>query len=698
MSINNSLYFFILLGKVVYNQTISKWIHYNIYMDNQIANIDTENKPTTKKYVLKRTSNNQGFSINYDKELNENQLEAVKATTGPVLVIAGAGSGKTRTLVYRVARLIETGVKPESILLLTFTRKASDEMLRRASVILDSRCENVSGGTFHSFANMILRKYSNLLELNSTFTIMDRSDAEDAVNLIRGQVINTKERRFPRKGTIADIYSKAINKNKPIESVIEHEYANFKECTDKVIEICKKYNDYKRSNALLDYDDLLLYLRTLLESNESVRKNLSEKYKYIMIDEYQDTNSLQADIIRLLAYTHNNVMAVGDDAQSIYSFRGANFQNIMRFPEIFENTRLIKLEENYRSTQQILNLTNEVIKHAKDKYAKNLFTKRAGGETPAIIAAPDQQVESEFVTQRILELIEEGKSLNKISVLARSARSTYNLEIELNKRGIPFKKFGGFKFIETAHIKDIISHLRVVVNKDDQISWNRILLLLSGIGNTTSSKLIPILSGAIDLSVNLLPSSTKSKDGVEKLLKTINCVKNNLMNPSDAVNYFIDYYHPIMAAKYDDYQKREKDLEHFIYIAEQYDNLEDFLSDLALEPPESSITDVKEGARRDEYLTISTIHSAKGLEWDSVFIIGAVDGKFPSVYSFNSPEDIEEERRLMYVATTRAKNNLYISYPIDMFDHALGMVLSKPSRFLDPVQEGFIERWSLEEE
>ena len=492
---------------------------YNINMESKITineNIDI----SAKKYVLKKDPGIQQESVvDYKSELNEAQYQAVIHTHGSVLVIAGAGSGKTRTLVYRVARLIKSGIKPDNILLLTFTRKSAQEMLNRASTILDSRCDNVAGGTFHSFANLILRKYSTFLELNSTFTILDRSDSEDVINLLRGRFLDLKERRFPRKSTIADIYSKAVNKNTAIAEIVEAEYPNFMKCTDKIIEICEEYNKYKRTNSLLDYDDLLLYLKTLLTSNESVRRKLSDHYKYIMIDEYQDTNSLQADIVRLLAYTHNNVMAVGDDSQSIYSFRGANFKNIINFPELFEGTKIIKLEQNYRSSQEILDLTNEVIKFAQEKYTKNLFTTIKNGARPAVISATDQQTEAEFVSQRILELIEEGMPLNNIAVLARSSRITYTLEIELNKKGIPFRKFGGFKFIETAHIKDIISHLRVVVNKEDQISWNRILLLIDGIGIKASSRLIPLLTDGT--ARNTLPVINKSKDRLTHLINLV---------------------------------------------------------------------------------------------------------------------------------------------------------------------------------
>ena len=653
--------------------------------------------PAVKKYVLKKQNSQTDYKISYEKDLNASQLDAVKTKDGAVLVIAGAGSGKTKTLTYRVARLIESGINPENILLLTFTKKAADEMLNRAVMILDSRCEKVAGGTFHSFSNFILRKYSNLLELRNNFTIIDRADAEDVVNHIRAQVIEKQEKRFPRKGTILDIYSKAINKNMTAEAVIESEYNQFAHCVEKINEISKRYVLYKRENSLLDYDDLLLYLRILLQSNDEVRKKLSNQYKYIMIDEYQDTNALQADIIRLLASEHNNVMAVGDDSQSIYSFRGANFRNILDFPAIFKDTKIIKLEQNYRSSQNILKLTNKIIDRAKEKYTKNLFSDIENPEKPALICTNDMQTEAEFVAQRVLELQEDDISLNDIAVLCRSARMTYNLEIELAKRAIPYKKYGGLKFIETAHVKDVIAHLRVVLNPNDIISINRILLLLNGVGAQTAMKLLPVVAKEnLDTEKVMLPS--KSSGSIKKLFNTVAQQRRYLLQPSVIVDNILAYYEPILVEKYDDYQKRLKDLEHFRYLSEQYSNLEDFLSDLALEPPDTSVSEVEDGAQKDECLTLSTIHSAKGLEWKAVFIIGAVDGRFPSVYSFNSEEELDEELRLMYVATTRAKTHLYITYPIDMFDHATGMVLSKPSRFLDGIDEEILERWILAQE
>lgn len=652
-----------------------------------------------KKYVLKkRPVIKTDYKVNYEEDLNEAQLEAVKSKDGPILVIAGAGSGKTKTLTYRVARLIEDGIKPENILLLTFTKKAAAEMLSRATIVLDNRCEKVAGGTFHSFANIILRKYSKLLGLKNNFTIMDRADCEDVINHIVGQLFPKKEKRFPKKSTLLDIYSKSINKVTPTKQIIADEFPQFAHCEDKIIEVHKAYVAYKRENSVLDYDDLLLYIKLLLENNDGLRKRLSNEYKYIMVDEYQDTNTLQADVIRLLASEHNNIMAVGDDAQSIYSFRGANYRNILDFPRLFENTKIIKLEQNYRSTQNILKLTNEIISKAKEKYTKNLFSNIVSPQVPALICAKDTQMEADFICQRILELLDEDISLSDICVLTRNARMSYNLEIELSKRAIPFQKFGGPKFMETAHIKDVVAHLRVILNPDDVISLTRILLLLKGIGASTVNNIMPIIKGDLKPDIKLLPSN--KSQSLTPLFKTLGQLRDysTTKKPEEIVSAVINYYRPILKDKYDDFSKREKDLDHFEYLSTQYSNLEDFISDLALEPPDASVEGMYKKNSDDEALTISTIHSAKGLEWDSVFIIGAVDGRFPSAYSFNSEEEMDEELRLMYVATTRAKNNLYITYPVDMYDYSMNMVLSKPSRFLDGIPDDILERWDITEE
>ncbi len=666
-------------------------------MAKELSTIE-ETKPAHKKYVLKkRAPQVKNYKVNYSQDLNEKQLEAVMSDDGALLVIAGAGSGKTKTLTYRVARLIEDGTPPNNILLLTFTKKAAHEMLARAALVLDERCEKVAGGTFHSFANIILRKYASALKLKNNFTIMDRSDCEDIINHIIGKIFPKKEKRFPKKSTILDMYSKSVNKVTPAPKIIEDEFPQFEHCIDKILEIHKNYVAYKRENSILDYDDLLVYLKILLENNDTLRQKISGEYKYIMVDEYQDTNTLQADIVKLLSSVHGNIMAVGDDAQSIYSFRGANYKNIFDFPKLFKDTKIIKLEQNYRSTQNILKLTNTIIGRAKEKYDKELFSQIESPVKPALICAKNTQMEADFICQRILELLDEDVPLSDICVLARNARMSYSLEIELSKRAIPFRKFGGPKFMETAHIKDVLSHLRVLVNPDDVISFTRILLLLRGIGNAAVNNILPVIKGNFNPDIKLLPSN--KLNSLSPLLNVLSKERSTLSTkkPAHIMEEIIAYYRPILKDKYDDFNKREKDLEHLQYLSTQYKNLEDFLSDMALDPPDASVEGMYKRNIDDEALTISTIHSAKGLEWDSVFIIGAVDGRFPSAYSFNSEEEMDEELRLMYVATTRAKNNLYISYPVDMYDYSMGMVLSKPSRFLDKIPDDILEVWDITE-
>ncbi|MBQ2644104.1 UvrD-helicase domain-containing protein, partial [bacterium] len=425
---------------------------------------------------------------------------------------------------------------------------------------------------------------------------------------------------------------------------------------------------------------------------------ISQKYKYILIDEYQDTNSLQAEIIKLLGATHNNITAVGDDSQSIYSFRGANFKNILDFPKIYENCKIITLEQNYRSSENILNLANKVLEKAKEKYTKVLYSNIINPEKPAMICCEDTRGEGEFVVQRILEFCnEENIPLDDIAVLARSASLMYDVETELIKQKIPYRKIGGLKFTETAHVKDITAYLRVILNPTDEISLNRILLLENGIGTSTVAKLLPLITSSNN---RLLTSEIQLKnvqqESIKRLLFLLNETRKYINNPETAVENIVDYYEPILNEHYDDANKRTKDLEHILYLASKYKDLESFLSDIALEPPELSVTDTEEGAIQDECLTLSTIHGAKGTEYKVVFVIGAVDGRFPSIYSFNTPEELDEELRLFYVAITRAKTFLYISYPTDMFDRSTGMVLSKPSRFTEGISQDILEHWVLE--
>jgi DNA helicase-2/ATP-dependent DNA helicase PcrA len=654
-------------------------------------------------YVLKRSSDEatpRRLSINYAAELNPQQYAAVTAGDGPALVIAGAGSGKTRTLVYRVAYLIDSGVDPASILLLTFTRKSAQEMLERVGALIGGRSERVCGGTFHSVANTLLRRFGRQIGLEPGFTILDRSDAEDLIALVRSQLgLNEKDKRFPRKGTIAEIFSKAENTLRPLDEILLEEFSHFADHLDDLDRLKQGYQTAKRQKQLVDYDDLLVLLRQLLMQHDMARQSIASLYRYILVDEYQDTNRLQGELIRLLAATHQNVMVVGDDSQSIYAFRGATFRNIMEFPSLFPGAVIYKLEENYRSTQPILNLANAIIDAAPEKYTKHLFTRKLEGPPPALAEATGEHAQSRFVAQRILELREEGVPLDEVAVLFRSSFHSFDLEIELSRHGLPFVKRGGVKFIETAHVKDLLAHLRVVVNPLDTVSWHRVLMLIEGVGPKKVKDLLAALVKSDEPYRVLREVGGRSGAGLKSLSLTLESLtKAQNVGPAEKVSQIYEYYFPILKEQYDDYPRRTRDLDHLQTIAAGYPGVDEFLSDLALEPPDGSVTGVEAPDRDDEQLVLSTIHSAKGLEWQCVFVIWVVDGKFPSLYSFVTDEELEEERRLFYVAVTRAKRYLYLTYPINVFDKGSGLLLSKPTRFLDHVSPALFDQLTLVEE
>ncbi len=602
--------------------------------------------------------------IDYENVLNAEQLEAVMTLSGPVLVIAGAGSGKTRTLIYRVARLVETGIAPEAILLLTFTRKSAQEMLDRASELSDKRCRFVSGGTFHALAFKVLRNHAGELGYTNSFTILDRSDMEEVLRtLVPDLKMNGKPARFPKRGTLANIISKAANLQQPVEELMLNEYGQFIEVAPHIHTLGTLYADYKKTHQLMDYDDLIICFRQLLMENSTVRKELGERYAYVMVDEYQDTNCIQADIVKWLAHDHQNVMVVGDDSQSIYSFRGANFRNMLDFPKTFSNTKVIKLEQNYRSTQPILALTNALMDHANEKYTKCLFTKREGGDKPKVIDTHTEQEQATYISRYLTKAMGEGAGLQEFAVLFRAAYHSFELEAELTRQGIPYVKHGGFKFLESAHIKDFLAHMRVVVNTDETVSWLRILRLVKNIGQGKSQKIITWMKdnriAPYDLSK--WPKLGKRESGLKPLGALLERLSPQHLTPAEAVSLVMTYYIPLLKERYDDYPRREKELEQLAPMAERYGKLRVFLDDLVLDPPGSS-EDIAKGIQ-NEKLTLSTVHSAKGLEWPVVFVIWAMEGKFPSARAYNNPLDLEEERRLMYVATTRAKDQLMISYP-----------------------------------
>ena len=640
------------------------------------------------------------YRISYHDELNPVQLEAVQYTEGPLLVIAGAGSGKTRTITYRVARLVEDQVPPEALLLLTFTRKASQEMLARAADLLDDRCARVAGGTFHSFANMVLRRYAQRIGYTSSFSILDRADSESLVGMIVKEMgLSTRTRSFPKRKSLANIFSRAVNKGQAIEDIVYDEYPHFATMLDDILAVAAAYRQRKAEHQFLDYDDLLTYLQKLLEQNPDICDRLSAAYRYIMVDEYQDTNHIQADIVYRMGENHRNVMVVGDDSQSIYAFRGANFENIFRFPEMFSDAKIVRLEENYRSIQPILTLSNCLIDQAQQKFSKTLFTRKEGRDLPLLIATGDENTQSCFIVEKIKELREQQVPLHQIAVLFRAGFHSFDLEIELNLESIPFIKYGGFKFMESAHIKDVLAHLKVIVNPVDRVSWYRILLLIDKIGPKTAQ----IIYGAIQdegagySGISTIHPKTRNPGGVENLKALFTTLKNEPLSLPEIGETVLSYYFPLLKDRYDDYPRRAKDLEQLLAIMERYGSIDEFLADMALEPPTASMENSLHGSTtKHDHLVLSTVHSAKGLEWQVVFVIWALDGRFPSIHAFRNEAELEEELRLMYVAATRAKERLLFTYPVQGYDRGADMFLTHPSRFLEVIPSDVLERWEVE--
>jgi len=624
------------------------------------------------------------YRINYKNELNPAQLEAVTTIAGPVLVIAGAGSGKTRVIVHRVGFMMENGIDPGDILLLTFTRKAASEMLGRVQQLLrDNAAQKVFGGTFHAFSNYILRKYSNLLNIPSNFTIIDEEDSADTIDLIRSELkIEKREKAFPRKNRIQEIISSARNRNLTIRDVIENEFSGLREFVDDIVLINHGYEKYKKICKIFDYDDLMDVLRDSLRDNPVFRRRLQNEYKYIMVDEYQDTNVIQKEIVEYLSGGSRNILVVGDDSQSIYSFRGANYENILRFPQKYPDCKVIKIEENYRSNQKILDFTNEIILNAKIGYKKRLYSKIIYEAVPQVRKFYDQEAEAEFVVDKILEYREKGIALNQIAILVRAFWHARYIEVELNKRSIPYIAVGGLKFNERKHVKDVISYLRIIQNPYDAVAWHRVLKYLPGVGMVTAKRIIEKILTEKGLDNDSIEKS-KFADGLKRLTAMISQAKDNTIPISRKIEFIKEYYTPVLQAREYDYQVRLLDINVLIDLSSKYDSLEKFLTEFALDPPSRNFgtkTVPLIDESEDAPLTVSTIHSAKGLEWYSVIIPHALDGLIPSIRSLNNIEEIEEERRLFYVACSRAKQDLLITMP--SYVTTYNAFLSYPSRFL----------------
>ena len=604
--------------------------------------------------------------------LNERQWKAVRTTEGPLLVIAGPGSGKTRVIEYRVLHLIEEGVAPKQILLLTFTRKAAQEMLSRAAMH-DERASHVHGGTFHSFAYKLVNEFKERLGFFGSLSVLDEGDVEEALQNLVGRLgLAEGDIAFPKKHTLRAILSGAINKDKTIPEILEHSYEHLLPHAKTIERLEEAYAAYKREAGYLDFDDLLRYAVELLR-NPDVARVVGSRYRYVMVDEYQDTNRLQGEIAYLLARAHANIMVVGDDAQSIYGFRGAYHENIMQFPKLFPDCVTILLEENYRSTQTILDLGNAILETMPKKFKKTLIAARGeAGIKPQMGYFGDAEEEAHWARSRVQFLEKKGVPLGEQAVLFRSSYISIPLQAELTKHGISYEVYGGLKFYEMAHVKDMLAYLKILANDKDELSWNRVLLLIPGVGPKTAD--------AIWNDIQHRNGDTPGKwkkypDGVRVLFETFKLATEGSKPFQDRFDILLAHYIPVLKQKFDDWPSRKNDLEVLREIAAYYDELQSFLADCAIEPPE------RRQKRKEGALTLSTIHSAKGLEWDSVCLLGAIDGTLPSKMAFDSEEEIEEEQRLLYVAVTRAKNNLALLFHLE--SGRGGFSFHRLSRFLE---------------
>ncbi|MEX2178936.1 MAG: ATP-dependent helicase [Gemmatimonadaceae bacterium] len=633
----------------------------------------------------------------FSAELNAEQLAAATHGDGPLLIIAGAGTGKTRTLVYRVAHLIDRGVKPERILLLTFTRRAAHEMLSRAERLVGSASSRVHGGTFHATGHRLLRQFGKNAGLPSEFSIMDQGDAVDLMGIARASLgVGRKEKRFPKKETLHWVYSRHVNTGVPIDEIAHEGAPQLLDHLEALNRVFAEYISRKQERGLLDYDDLLLGWALMIEHAPDLAARIGGMYDHVLVDEYQDTNHLQSRVLRGMCGAHRNITVVGDDAQSIYSFRGSTQRNILDFPKHFPGVTLVTLEQNYRSTQPILDVTNTVISRALERFSKDLWTRRAGGEQPWLVTVRDEQEQTRFVVDRVLELHEEGMPLREIVVLFRAGYMSADLEIELTNRNIPFEKWGGLKFLEAAHVKDVVAFLRVIDNPRDEVSWYRILMLMPGIGDTSARGVMTAMAERAwdaDALTHWTPPP-RARDAHRALSQLLRRLRGQARADAPAPEHNVgaeidlirQMYDDLLRDKYDRPEPRLADLDQLRAIASGFPGRASFLSTIALEPPQST-QDLAEGTgeEEDDALVLSTAHSAKGKEWDAVFLIWAVDGWFPMARATEREDELEEERRLMYVAMTRARNILSVAYPMNVYNTRRGADYSMDqlSRFID---------------
>ncbi len=662
----------------------------------------------SRQYTLQRPPRSTSIHIDYAAELNEQQLAAVTAQPGPQLIIAGAGSGKTRTLTYRVAYLLENGIDPRNILLLTFTNKAARQMLDRVANLLPIDASGIWGGTFHSVGNRMLRRHGSALGYNSGFTIMDREDQKDLINTVVASAgIDPKEIRFPKGDVLAEIFSFVVNTETPLEELLAEKFPYFLPLLEKITDVHARYEKKKKATNSVDFDDLLEKTLSMLQKHEGIASFYRRQFQFILVDEYQDTNKIQADLIDLLAREHRNVMVVGDDAQSIYSWRGANFQNILEFPKRYPDAKVFKIEMNYRSVPEILEVANAAITANVEQFKKNLQpTRESNAVKPAVVALNEGSEQAQFIAQRILELRDEDVDLNEIAVLYRAHYHALELQLELSRRGIPYQITSGIRFFEQAHIKDVISFIRFVANPRDEVAFKRMVKLLPGIGNRSAENLWNAWDKSLSergeitswserlLAMNV---SAKSKKHWTQLSHTLDEIA-----PGGQPNPPSEMITSVVEAIYDDYAKvsftnyelRREDLNQLAAFARQFKDVNEFLSQLAL----ISNVDAEAAPNQtgdNEAVNLSTVHQAKGLEFHTVFVIWLTDGMFPSSRSMDQRKDLEEERRLFYVAITRAKDELYLTYPHMRLTGGYGDVFQRPSRFLKEIPNKLVEDWDV---
>lgn len=677
----------------------------------------------SREYVLKPFRPAVHFQIDYARELNEQQLAAVTAPPGASLVIAGAGSGKTRTLIYRVAYLLEQGIPPDRILLLTFTNKASKEMMRRVADLLGQELASLWGGTFHSIGNRVLRRHATLLGYERDFTILDREDARHLITAcVAESDVDVKATRFPKAEVLGDIFSLAVNTGKTIPDILKRQYDYFSELAPQIADVEQRYAARKRATNAMDFDDLLVLWLKLLQEHEEVREQYQRRFQFILVDEYQDTNQLQSDLIDLLAARHHNVMVVGDDAQSIYAWRGANDENILKFPNRHPGAKVYKIETNYRSTPEILNAANAAIAANVGQFAKQLAPARKSGVKPILVTCDDSAGQAAFVAQRVLELREEGADMNRMAVLYRSHFHALELQLELTRRNIPFSITSGIRFFEQAHIKDVTAYLKLVANPRDELSFKRLVQLLRGIGGKGAEKLWKQFCSGFRVPGSGLPAASDPKPqtpnpklavalqacsaGVPKktavawaqFTATIAQLEadDTRTDASRMIRLAVEAgYEDHLKENYANYRSRLEDLEQLAVFARQFETVQDYLTQLAL-LTNLETEDEQAAGTDNEQLRLSTVHQAKGLEFDVVFVIMLCDGLFPSTRSLETEGGEEEERRLMYVAITRARNELYLSYPLIRDTPGnTGEMMQQPSRFLREIPPALVEEWNL---